>query len=60
MIAASRLVRQQSRAASDRRIALPWLLGLGALAVVTIALAWWISEPRLAFAEVEAANSGRS
>jgi mono/diheme cytochrome c family protein len=55
MTAANRIV-WQSRAASDRRAALPWLLGLGALVVVTIPLAWWISEPRPAFAEVEAAS----
>jgi mono/diheme cytochrome c family protein len=45
------------RTASLRRSALPWLLGLGALlTVATAALAWWITEPRPAFAEADAAS----
>jgi mono/diheme cytochrome c family protein len=55
MIASSRLV-WPIRTASVRR-SLVWLLGVGALlTVATAALAWWITEPRAAFAEADAAS----
>jgi mono/diheme cytochrome c family protein len=55
MIAGTRLV-WLIRTASIRRSALLWLLGLGALSTVAIAVGWWITEPRPACAEVDAAS----
>jgi mono/diheme cytochrome c family protein len=50
-----RLVRQ-TQGRSVRRTALLWLLGLGALVAVAAAVAWWITAPRPAFSEANAAS----
>jgi len=55
MKAAGHLV-WQNRTTSVRRLALPWLLGVGTLAVVAIAGGWWITVPLPAFSEASAAS----
>jgi mono/diheme cytochrome c family protein len=55
MIAGSRLV-WPNRTESVRRSVLLWLLALGALSTVAMAVGWWITEPRPAFAEADAAS----
>ena len=55
MTAGIRLV-WPNRAASVRRSVMLWVLALGTFLTVAMAVGWWITEPRPAIAEADAAS----